>query len=77
MPEGIRSKDICVNITKTKLQVSRFTPKWHTTQVLQVGLKGKQLIIDGELGGKIVTDECTWLKEGSVVQVPVSVGFQV
>jgi len=54
VPEGIRSKDICVNITKTKLQV---------------GLKGKQLIIDGELGGKIVTDECTWLKEGSVVQV--------
>jgi len=40
------------------------------TTHLQVGIKGQPLTIDGDLGGKVKKDECTWyLVDGSTVEL--------
>eukprot|EP01119_Soliformovum_irregulare_P003281 TRINITY_DN13649_c0_g1_i1.p1 TRINITY_DN13649_c0_g1~~TRINITY_DN13649_c0_g1_i1.p1 ORF type:complete len:161 (-),score=34.35 TRINITY_DN13649_c0_g1_i1:26-508(-) len=39
---------------------------------LKVGLKGKSLIIDGDLYQHIVPDDCTWLMDGPNVEITLS-----
>ena len=48
--EGLRSKHLTVKYTRSKLQV---------------GIKGEELIIDGDLYAHILTDDCTWTIEDS------------
>jgi len=54
VPVGIKGKDIKVDFSK---------------QQLEVGIKGQEPLVKGELGGTIKREECTWIKEGTHVQV--------
>jgi len=54
VPAGIKGKDIKVDFSKKQLEVT---------------VKGQEPIIKGELGGAVKYDDCTWIKEGTVVQV--------
>lgn len=45
VPQGTRSRDLIVEIKKTKLKV---------------GLKGKEPIIDDELCKDVIVDDSTW-----------------
>lgn len=48
VPKGVKSRDLTVDIQKTKLKV---------------GVKGQPLLVDGELHKKVIVDDCFWTLE--------------
>ncbi|KAI9024740.1 nuclear movement protein nudC [Hyaloraphidium curvatum] len=54
VPKGTKGKEVTVEIKKTKLKV---------------GFKGKEPIMEGELCKPVNVDECTWLIDGTELQI--------
>eukprot|EP01114_Cavostelium_apophysatum_P018388 TRINITY_DN567_c0_g1_i5.p1 TRINITY_DN567_c0_g1~~TRINITY_DN567_c0_g1_i5.p1 ORF type:complete len:139 (+),score=21.65 TRINITY_DN567_c0_g1_i5:92-508(+) len=58
-PQGLKARDLIVEIK---------------SRHLKVGIKGKPLLIDGDLGDSCITDESTWIIESGNIEITLTKG---